>query len=64
LNADPTVHPDAYYQRGLLHLKNRRLEQAIADFTKAVELNPSFGEAYRKRGDAYRAKGMNKPRPP
>ena len=29
------------------------LNKAISDYTKAIELNPKFAEAYKKRGEAY-----------
>ncbi|MHC4595597.1 MAG: tetratricopeptide repeat protein [Planctomycetota bacterium] len=32
-------------------------EHAIAEFTKALEINPSLAEAYNNRGFAYYRKG-------
>jgi Flp pilus assembly protein TadD len=34
-----------------------KLEEAIADFTKAIELNPNDAAAYLNRGVAYSAHG-------
>ncbi|MDR4497108.1 MAG: tetratricopeptide repeat protein [Candidatus Scalindua sp.] len=33
-------------------------DKAIAEFTKAIELNPKYAEAYLQRGIAYHAKGQ------
>jgi tetratricopeptide (TPR) repeat protein len=41
----------ALYQKG-------RLDQAIAEFNKAIELNPRDAEAYNYRGSAYLKKGQ------
>jgi type IV pilus biogenesis/stability protein PilW len=41
----------ALYQKG-------RLDQAIAEFNKAIELNPRDAEAYNYRGSAYLQKGQ------
>ena len=34
-------------------------DQAIADFTKAIEINPRFAYAYYNRGNAYGEKGQH-----
>ena len=46
-----------YNNRGLAHAKNGEIELAIADYSKAIELNPDYAEAYHYRGEAYRDKG-------
>ena len=33
------------------------LEKAIADFNKALEINPNDADTYHRRGRAYRDKG-------
>jgi tetratricopeptide (TPR) repeat protein len=35
-----------------LHNKNKAYDKAIQDFTKAIELNPSYGMAYYNRAIA------------
>lgn len=47
----------AYYDRGLAYADKGDLDQAIADYSKAIQLNPKFAAAYHNRGRAYRAKG-------
>jgi tetratricopeptide (TPR) repeat protein len=46
-----------YFYRGLEGSKKGHLDQAIADFTKALELNPRAECAY-NRGYAYSLKGQ------
>ncbi|MGO8955161.1 MAG: tetratricopeptide repeat protein [Rhodomicrobium sp.] len=45
------------FMNGEFHSKMQDHDHAIADFTKAIELDPNYAEAYQKRGDAYKAKG-------
>jgi len=47
----------AYADRGITHGIVGQLDDAIADFTKALELQPDLGEAYYNRGLAYEIKG-------
>ena len=42
--------PIAYYNRGLAYWKKGDFDRTIVDFTKAIELNPNFAEAYYNRG--------------
>ena len=44
---------EAYYNRGVAHSKNGELELAIADYTKAIELNPEYADAYYRRSKAW-----------
>ena len=45
--------PDTYYNHGLANSKKGELELAIADYTKAIELNSNFAEAYYNRGGTW-----------
>lgn len=42
-----------YYNRGSIHLKKNEYDQAILDYTKAIEINPRLGAAYYNRALAY-----------
>ena len=43
----------AYNDRGISYGEKGQYDQAISDFTKALELNPRLAEAYSNRGAAY-----------
>jgi tetratricopeptide (TPR) repeat protein len=47
-----------YFNRGLFYRANGNLDQAIADFSKSIEIDPNNSEAYRKRGAAYQDKSL------
>ena len=44
---------DAYYHRGLAHQRMNLLDEAIADFTKAIELDKDDADAYFHRAQIY-----------
>ena len=44
---------DTYITRGTAYLKNNNYDLAIADFSKAIELEPETLLAYKNRGIAY-----------
>jgi tetratricopeptide (TPR) repeat protein len=46
-----------FYHRGLAHAAKDDLDQAVADYTHALELNPPYGPAYESRGRIYARKG-------
>ena len=46
-----------YFNRGLARQANGDLDQAIADFDRAITLNPKHAFAYNNRGNSYLAKG-------
>lgn len=48
---------DLHFNRGIHFLKRNEIKLAIADFTKAIELNPDFAEVYQYRGNARLDKG-------
>jgi len=47
----------AWVNRGAVYLLDGKLDQAISDFTKAIELKDEYAEAYFNRGSTYRMKG-------
>jgi tetratricopeptide (TPR) repeat protein len=49
----------AHGERGNAHHDKGQYDPAIADYTKAIELNPTDAVVYNNRGIAYRAKGDN-----
>ncbi len=49
---------DAYLKRGLAYAKKGQYDQAISDFTKALEINPRYAYAYNNRGLTYWNKGQ------
>jgi tetratricopeptide (TPR) repeat protein len=42
-----------YYERGLIHEQSRQYEEAVADYSQAIELDPQFVEAYFSRSSLY-----------
>ena len=53
-------HPEslrAHFNRGVAYADKGRYAEAIADFTKAIQLNPDVPDHYKVRGDAYRKIG-------
>ena len=46
-----------FYCRGLSRQTNNDTPGAIADFTRAIELNPKYIEAIKDRGNAKASKG-------
>ncbi len=47
----------AWVNRGAVYILDGRLDQAISDFTKAIELKDEYAEAHFNRGSTYRMKG-------
>ena len=41
---------DTYYNRGLAKAELQNYKGALADFTKAIEINPNYSNAYKNRG--------------
>ncbi len=56
---DPTLPEDlraeALLNRGIVHLDDRKLELALADFEKAIAFNPEYPTAHAYRGEANKA---------
>jgi tetratricopeptide (TPR) repeat protein len=44
---------EAYFRRGVAYGKMERYEEAIADFSKALELSPAYSAAYYNRGTCH-----------
>ena len=42
-----------YYERGLTHENDKRHAEALADYSKAIELDPKLVEAYFSRSSVY-----------
>ncbi|KAL0687453.1 hypothetical protein Bca4012_087130 [Brassica carinata] len=52
-----TLFVEALIGRGTAYAFQRELENAIDDFTKAIQSNPAAGEAWKRRGQARAALG-------
>ena len=48
----------AYYKRGVAYQFKGDVDRAIADYSKSIELRPSYARAYESRGSAYANKGV------
>jgi tetratricopeptide (TPR) repeat protein len=57
MNQAPLPDADAYYNRGYSYAEKGEFDQAIADYTEAVMLNPVDDKAYYDRGNAWLKKG-------
>jgi dienelactone hydrolase len=44
--------------KGIQSLDSGNVDEAISFFSKAIEINPKYSEAYLNRGNAYRRKGQ------
>jgi Flp pilus assembly protein TadD len=49
--------PKFYNNRGIAYAEKGQYDQAISDFSKAIEINPRYGKAYNNRGIVYRLTG-------
>ena len=47
-----------YYNRGNDHRDKGKYDEAISDYTKALEIDPTLAEAYGNRGTTYGRKGQ------
>ena len=55
--ADRLLTATAYYNRGNVYGEQGNFDQAIADYDRAIELDPSLGTAYNNRGKFYSDQG-------
>jgi serine/threonine-protein kinase len=51
--SDEPMSAAAYYQRGMDHEQHKRFKEALADYSKAIELNPKLRDAYFSRSSIY-----------
>ena len=49
---------EGYYKRGVACFDNGQYEQALADFSRAIDLKPDYCDAYYNRGRVFRAKKL------
>jgi tetratricopeptide (TPR) repeat protein len=52
--------PRYYHNRGVAYIQLSRLDEAIADLAKAVELKPDYALAFRNAGLAYYSRAYDK----
>lgn len=49
----------AYFNRGNANIRTGRYDNAIADYSEALKLDPSDADIYNNRGNAFRRKGQH-----
>lgn len=47
-----------HYDRGNAHLEAKRYDEAVAEYSKAIELDPRYVDAYNNRGIVYKRTGQ------
>ncbi len=47
-----------YTLRGVVYFEKGQYDDAISDYTKALEINPRYAVAFNNRGNAYQGKGQ------
>src|SRR5947209_1204907 len=57
VSAQPASRAEQYYRSGIAKKASGDLDGAIADYTKAIEINPRYAGAYINRGVARKMKG-------
>jgi tetratricopeptide (TPR) repeat protein len=57
IDASPLSAHVAYNNRAVAHFEKGEAEQALADFSKAIELKPDYAEAWHNRGVVHEALG-------
>ena len=56
IRIDPT-YVNAFEERGDAHSELKQYDEAISDYTRAIELLPDYAPPYRQRSLCYQAKG-------
>jgi tetratricopeptide (TPR) repeat protein len=46
-------HAKIFYEQGLINYQQTKYKDAIQKFSKAIQVNPNFAQAYNQRGNAY-----------
>ena len=44
---------EAYYGRGCIYLSREKLEEAVSDFRKAIDIKPSYIDAHKKLAETF-----------
>jgi protein O-mannosyl-transferase len=57
IKKEPGQVPQAYFSLGTVFLEKEELDSALAYYSKALELNPKYVEAYENRGYIYEKMG-------
>jgi WD40 repeat protein len=52
INTNKT-NPKVYYEQGIKYAENQKWNEAIAEFSQAIRLNPNYLEAYQYRGFVF-----------
>jgi tetratricopeptide (TPR) repeat protein len=55
---DISKDANTYYNNGNAYGRKGLYDEAIKDYTKAIQVNPKYAEAYYNRGIAYYKKGL------
>jgi tetratricopeptide (TPR) repeat protein len=59
MQVDPSKAAEAHSNRGLAYASKGEYDNAIAEYTEAIRIDPQDAEAYHSRGLVYRKKGEN-----
>ena len=46
-----------HYNRGIDYIQQEKYDLALAEFTKAININPRYADAYNNRGNLYQQQG-------
>ena len=49
----PSNNPSVHIEKGVAHYESKEYDQAIAEYSKAIEINPNYADAYYNRGLVY-----------
>jgi tetratricopeptide (TPR) repeat protein len=56
-NETPNIFATAFANRGVAYARKKDYDRAIADYTRAIEIDPRDAKTYNNRGLAYSIKG-------